>query len=679
MKWERPFLMLSRLFVLSVAALVLSTFGWSVQVIAVDDPVDYTQFTLDDLMEMSVVSGASKYMQKTSEAPSSISIITAEEIRTYGWRNLSEALSSLRGFYDTYDRNYTYMGVRGIGYPGDLSSRLLVLVDGVRTNDTAIGGTLMGRGFPVDLDLIARIEVIRGPVSSLYGTNALVGVVNIVTKEGYQLNGSELKAGLTSYGGRESRFTYGHETQSGVDMLFSATKGVSEGQDFYYDIFDDPSTNNGWSRDSDREEWDQLFAKVIYEGFTFEGTYVWRSKLNPTGGIGMMFNDNRAKTVDIQTAFAATYKHVLPYDVNMAWRVYYQDFTSEIRYPYDFDYAGNDYPEGVIYETDSYGERLTSELDLSKVLPGGHVLAAGCEYQKSFRNDTYVFDVEPYYDWYTLELEPVNYSAYVLGDVRVMEGVILNLGFRHDYYRSFGGSTNPRYALVTEFIPGTVLKAAYGKAFRAPLGYELTEDDVEEKLGELVPNEIETFEIIWEQNLPWDLNSTVSVYDWDYRDIATGVEPEYIDDYYLEHESIRSKGVEFELAGELPFGIRGRCSYSYNDAEEPHSDLERGEPKGPKYMTKANFLVPFNKDETRVGFEIRHSSERLTVHQKWTNYYTWLNLTVLDTSLLGGPEIKASVYNVFDAEYSHPGTWGEDQQFLWQDGRSYRLYLTLRN
>jgi outer membrane receptor for ferrienterochelin and colicins len=671
--------MTSRLLYLFGAVLILSAFGWSGQVYAADAPTDYTQFSLDDLMEMHVVSGASKYMQKTSEAPSSISIITAEEIRTYGWRNLSEALSSLRGFYDTYDRNYTYMGVRGIGYPGDLSSRLLVLVDGVRMNDTSIGGALMGKGFPVDLDLISRIEVIRGPVSSLYGTNAMVGVVNIVTREGYQINGTELKAGFSSFGTLESRFTYGHETESGVDMLFSATKGVSEGQDFYYKEFDDPSTNFGWARDCDREEWEQLYGKVIYEGLTVESMYVWRSKMNPTGGIGMMFNDNRAITTDIQAAFAATYKALLPYDIHMAWRAYYQDFTSEIRYPYDFDYQGITVPEGVIYETDSYGERLTSEIDLSKVLPGGHVIAAGCEYQKSFRNDTYVFDDDPYYDWYTLELSPTNYSAYALADVRVMDGMILNLGLRQDHYKSFGGSTNPRYALVTEFIPGMVLKAAYGKAFRAPNGYELTEEEAAGLVGDLIPNEIETYEIIWEQKLPWNLNSTVSIYDWEYRDLAVDVAPEDMGAYYLEHDSINSQGVEFELEGKFPMGVRGRCSWSFNEAEEPESELDRGEPKGPKHMVKANFLVPLNDKGTRIGMELRYSSKRLTVRREWTEEFTLLNLTLMDTSLLGGPEIRASVYNVFDTDNGHPGTWGEDQQVIWQDGRSYRLYLTLTN
>jgi outer membrane receptor protein involved in Fe transport len=675
--------MASRMLVYCVAILVLAAFGCTGLAFAADEPVDYTAYSLDDLMEMNVVSGASKYMQKASEAPSSISIITAEEIHTYGWRSLSEALSSLRGFYTTYDRDYYYMGVRGIGYPGDLSSRLLVLVDGIRVNETALGGVLMGRGFIVDLDLVSRIEVIRGPASSLYGTNAMVGIVNVVTREGYQLHGAEVKSGFSSYGTLESRLTYGHETESGVDILISATKGRMEGQDFYFEEFDDPSTNDGRTEGLDGEEWDQFYAKVIYEDFTFEGLYSWRSKGYPMGGMGMMFNDDRASSVDIQQAFAATYKRELPAEFNMALRSYYQDFESEIRYPYDYvwaDTAWAPYPQGLIYQSDSYGERLTTELDLTRALPGGHMLAFGGEYTRTFRNDNISYDHEPYYFVYgDREMDPTNYSAYLLTDIRLYDGVILNLGFRHDHYKDFASSTNPRLAVVTELIDGTVLKAAYGTAFRAPVAYDLSEEQVAAEDVDLSPNEIETYELIWEQRLPWNLNSTISAYDWDYQDVPQNVDPDAIGDYFLEHESIRSKGVEVELAGKFARGIRGRCSWSFNEVDVPVSELVpgRGEPRGPKHLIKANAMVPLRGSDTRLGFELHYVSERLTVTREYTDAYTLLNLSLTDTKLLDGPEIRASVYNIFDSDNGHPGTWGEDQQVIWQDGRSYRLYLTV--
>lgn len=678
--------MAPRLLVSAAALVLLTACGWT-GALAGDEPIDYTQFSLDDLMEMNVVSGASKYMQKASEAPSSISIITAEEIHTYGWRSLYEVLESLRGFYNTYDRDYNYMGVRGIGYPGDLSSRLLVLVDGVRVNETSLGGVLMGRGFLVDLDLVSRIEVIRGPASSLYGTNAMVGVVNIVTREGYQLHGAEVKTGFSSFGTQELRMTYGNETESGIDYLFSITKGSMEGQDFYFEEFDYPETNNGRVEGLDGEKWDQAYAKVLYEGLTLEGLYTWRSKGYPMGGLDMIFNDDRAKSVDIQTAYAATYKRKLPYDFSMALRTYYQDFENTITYPYawgvDTELMEWVYvEEGVVTHYDSWGERLTTELDFTrpvKVL-GNHMLAFGGEYTKTFRNDSHIYDVGEYpYDWHSLELEPTNYSAYMLTDIRIVDGLLLNLGFRHDHYKNFKSATNPRLAVVTEPLDGSVFKFAYGKAFRAPVGYDLSEAEAEENYVDLAPNEIETFELIWEQTLPWNLNSTISAYDWDYQDVPQNIDPDDVGDWTLAHESIRSKGVEVELAGKLPRGIVGRTSWSFNEVEVPESELVigRGEPRGPKHMIKANVMVPLFSKKSRLGFELRHVGERLTVRREKTEAFTLLNVTLTDTRLLGGPEIRASVYNLFDADNGHPGTWGEEQQVIWQDGRSYRLYLTV--
>ncbi|HEX5854108.1 MAG TPA: Plug domain-containing protein, partial [Thermoanaerobaculia bacterium] len=128
---------------------------------------DLTRLSLEELMNVEVVYAASKVTQKTSEAPSSVSIVTAAEIRQHGYRTLADILQSLRGFYVTSDRNYSYLGVRGFGRSGDYNARVLVLVDGHRINDNIYDGVLIEGGFVVDPDLIDRVEVIRGPSSSI--------------------------------------------------------------------------------------------------------------------------------------------------------------------------------------------------------------------------------------------------------------------------------------------------------------------------------------------------------------------------------------------------------------------------------------------------------------------------------------------------------------------------------
>ena len=113
-----------------------------------------------------------------------MTIVTAGEIKRYGYRTLADILRSVRGFFVTYDRNYDYVGVRGFGRPGDYNSRVLLLVDGHRINDNVYDTASIGTEFPVDVDLIDRMEIIPGPSSSLYGNNAFFGVINIITRKG---------------------------------------------------------------------------------------------------------------------------------------------------------------------------------------------------------------------------------------------------------------------------------------------------------------------------------------------------------------------------------------------------------------------------------------------------------------------------------------------------------------
>ena len=116
-------------------------------------PNDLGQASLEELGSIQVY-GASKHLQSASDAPASVSIVTADEIQKYGYRTLADILESVRGFYITYDRDYTFIGVRGFGRLGDWNSRILLLVDGHRINNNIDGQAMIGTEFLVDVDLI---------------------------------------------------------------------------------------------------------------------------------------------------------------------------------------------------------------------------------------------------------------------------------------------------------------------------------------------------------------------------------------------------------------------------------------------------------------------------------------------------------------------------------------------
>src|SRR5262249_27237518 len=163
--------------------------------------------------EIPSVYGASKYEQKVTEAPASVTIVTADEIKKYGYRTLADILQSVNGFYVTSDRNYSYLGIRGFSRPADYNTRVLVLQDGHRLNDNVYDEAYIGTESPLDVDLIDRVEIIRGPSSSLYGTNAFLGVINVITKRGRDIKGAEVSTEIGSYNSYKGRFTYGNRFQ----------------------------------------------------------------------------------------------------------------------------------------------------------------------------------------------------------------------------------------------------------------------------------------------------------------------------------------------------------------------------------------------------------------------------------------------------------------------------------
>src|SRR5579863_3415343 len=171
---------------------------------------DLSEASLEELTNIQVYS-ASKHLQSASEAPASVTVVTVDEIQKYGYRNLADILRSVPGFYVTYDRDYTFVGVRGFGRLGDWNSRIIVLIDGHRSNNNVLGQAMLGNEFLVDVDMIERVEIVRGPSSSLYGANAFFAVINVITRTPKQVKDWELSFQTGSFGTNEGRATYGHQ------------------------------------------------------------------------------------------------------------------------------------------------------------------------------------------------------------------------------------------------------------------------------------------------------------------------------------------------------------------------------------------------------------------------------------------------------------------------------------
>ena len=147
------------------------------------DPQDIRAVELADLLDHPI-RAVSLGEQRLSETPAAAVVLTAEDLRAFGFRTLAEALATVPGVFAYHDDFFPAVGVRGLGPLMDYGTRLLVMVDGHPLNDSlGLGGSLVGRDFPVPIGAVKRIEVVKGPVGSLYGPSAFFGVVNVVTAD----------------------------------------------------------------------------------------------------------------------------------------------------------------------------------------------------------------------------------------------------------------------------------------------------------------------------------------------------------------------------------------------------------------------------------------------------------------------------------------------------------------
>jgi outer membrane receptor for ferrienterochelin and colicins len=640
---------------------------------------DLLEMSVAELMtvEVATVFGASKYEQQVTDAPASVSIVSADDIKRFGYRTLADALRSVRGLYVTYDRNYNYLGVRGFDRPGDLNTRVLLLVDGHRINDNIFESAPIGTEFPVDVDLIARIEVIRGASSSLYGTNAFLAVVNVITKKAGDLKGSEIAAAAGSFETYNGRVSYGKEYHNGLGVLLSASFMTSDGPDrLYYKEFDDGSSSNGIARHVDGDENYQFFSKLTYRDFTLTGALASRRKTIPTASFGTVFNNRNNNTTDAHSLIDLRYAHSFENDTELTLRAFYD------RYVYDGNYMYDHTPDGpplVLNKDQAWGYWWGGEAQVTRTFFERHKLTGGLEYRDNSVQHQRNYDAAPYFQYLDDRRSSAIWALYLQDEFQLLENLTLSAGVRYDHYDSFGGTTNPRLALIYKPAEHTVLKLLYGRAFRAPGAYEFYYSDggqTTKANPSLKPEQIETYEAIYEQYFLKHYRSSMSVFYYRINDlISQGTDPSDGLLQFANSNTVDAKGGELELEGTWDNGLRGRVSYTYQQAQDADTGVTLT--NSPRHLAKFNLVLPLLPDRLFLGLEQQYQSSRSTMLGRGTGAAHLSNATLSYRTPLPGLEFSLSVYNLFDSHYGDPGA-GEPQHVqdvIRQDGRSFRLKL----
>ena len=626
--------------------------------------VDPTEISLEQLVKMEVptVEAASKYKQKTTEAPASVTIITADEVKRYGHRTLGSILATAPGLYVSYDRNYSFLGLRGFNLDSD-NNRVLLLVDGHRINNSLTDGAYFGTEFPLDVDLIDRVEIIRGPGSSLYGNNAFFGVVNVITRKGSDQPGVgvEVSGEAASHDTYKGRVTYAHQFTNGLELLLSGSIFDSQGaEELFFKDFNTPANNNGIAVNGDADSFKSFFGRVAWKDVSLEGAYLTREKGIPGAKFLADFNDPRLRSTDERSYVNVKYAHSFEELADVTARVYYDRQNLDISEPY----------AGTLYMDSQSAQWWGAELQLTRRLWDRLTLMLGGEFRDDFEQTQKYFDVAGGTVFKDVTRDRQNHGIYVQGDWSVLTNLVLSVGGRYDQYGDFDPAYNPRLAVIYNPFDTTVLKALYGTAFRAPNFFELSDP----RNQDISPEKITTYELVYEQGIGNHLRSSVAGFYNEIDDLIAFRNGSFV------NFNAEARGVELALDGSWAHGVRGRVSYTYQETR----DRETNEtlPDSPRHLAKINLSVPVWKEKVFFGVEGQLVGKRSTLGAmlpaETSGAYGIVNLTLFSQNLVRGLDISASVYNLLDRTYSDPATPFHLQNLIEQDGRSFRVKLVYR-
>lgn len=643
------------------------------------DVRDLAGLSLEDLLEVKVdtVSAASKRRQLTTDAPASVTVVNRDQIEQLGHQTLADILRGVRGLYVTHDRNYSYLGSRGFSRNGDYNSRVLFLVNGQRINDGVTDGALIGQEFVIDVDMIERVEVVRGPGSALYGSSAYFGVVNIVTREPASFEHAELSVEGGSLDFYKATATLGHRWDNEVEFTLSGSIFTRAGWDeLSYPELASVSFD-GVARGLDHEDAQRAFGRLAWKGLSLEFGYVDRFKRVPTASFGTIPGDNRLTTADRLAYGRLMLEHTFESGTEFMASVAFNHNDYDGQYPFAdglLKFPGTPYIQDDSYCAAWVGEEVLLRHEFWDRL----TLTGGVEGRQNVVQEQLALSRNPYEvqldDRYSSEV----WSAYTQADWKIAEPLTLSAGGRFDHFTDVGSAWNPRIAGIWQAAPSTTFKAIYGTAFRAPNAYELRYSDggVSQKTNpDLGTESIRTYELVLEQQLGKPVRLTISGYRFEADDlIRLDRDPADSLLVFRNIDQAVGHGLEAQVDARFGHGWRAQLSHALQRVEDHRTGMRLD--NSPQHIVQGQLIIPLWSDRLTTGIEGRYVSGRRAAAGTFADPQFVMNITLFAYRWAEGLEFSASVYNVFDRRFSDPAGAEHRQRLIEQDGRLFRLKLT---
>ena len=620
-----------------------------------------------------VVEAATLHTQTLQEAPASITVISAKDIRTYGWRTFGEVLAAVRGFYLSYDRSYHYAGLRGFSLSGDYNTRFLVMLNGhYLTENVFSSNNFFGQDFDLDMDLVKRIEIVRGPSSALYGTNGIFATINIVTKSPVEARRLRASTETGSFGEKKVLLSSGMYLGHGVNLLVSTSVFNNGGQSLDFPEFNRPNTNFGWVRNVDGERGYHTFANLIWHDWSFTGYFGSREKLVPTGAFATLFGDRGSKILDARGFFEAVYSRDLSATRKIRWRIYYDQYRYRGRY---------DYPMGGALQDRrdlSAGDWVGSQVAYDFAVPRVGTLTVGGELNSDLRNLQLHYAVSPErVEYLDTNNRDIYYATFAQQQWRLSPDWSAYFGVRFDNSTEHRAFVSPRAALVYQASKSSTYKFLVGRAFRNPSNYEMFYSDRITQVANpgLHAEQGITFEVAAEHKFPKNLEGLVTLYHYRLNDLIDAV---MLPNGMFQYQNVwrsRTNGLEAEMSGHPARWLETTASVALQHATDEHHVWLTN---SPGCVGKLRGSVPLFHDRLRVAVATQYLSRRRTLADAEVPAFWLADLTLTTHALRPDFDVQFGVRNLFDRAYYDPAGITLIQDRLLQDGRSIFLKLIWR-
>ncbi len=634
------------------------------------------------LQEESYVTTATKTLESIKKSGATVTVITDTDLRNMGARNLMDALKRVPGLgINQFNVGTSSVEVRGV--KTDFGEKVLFLINGHPTNNNLVNGGAQSSYNDFIVDDIKRVEVVRGPGSALYGANAFVAVINIITKEASDVNGTEVSVGAGSYDTQKYNVLFGDKLGQ-LDVAANLNYFDTDG--FKGEVESDAIGASG-----DSDYWNKRYDASLqlgYGNYSLQGKYVKRQSGPYLSANNVLNDDSEQEYIDYFIELG--YQRDLTHQLTLTSKVYFDHFEFDNLweiFPENYtDGAGFNYPEGLMLRSPIKHDKTGLDVQFEYHLNNQHKLLAGgmAEHQSQYDVELWtnggsgpMVDISDVANWNSSQNRDI--TAVYLQDIwDIQNNLRLIVGARYDHYSDFGSSFNPRSSITWGFIENYNIVATYGSAFRAPTFGELYNINNPSIIGnpDLKPEEIETYELGVNGDITKRLNFSVIGFHNKITDLIAPKASASAVAVSGNVDELTIDGVEMEMTSRL----RGGSSFSLNYTYQYPINEETDERAADVPLHKANASFNYRHSQylnAYAGLLYRGSLSRVAedTRREVSDLIT-LDIAMTLQGYIENLVIKGSVYNLFDEDYVDASPAGVMESDYPKAGRNFMLEMS---